>query len=110
LERVYINCTQALSNITIIITVQKTVGATFQQQYNTFLGQAVRQTCEETSSQILYQWFTNSGQTIAIIGFPYYAEAQFNLKGINQTASNDTYSIMAQSACNGQVLTQTGHF
>ncbi len=109
-EMVYINCTQALSNITIVITVQKTVNATFAKQYNTFPPDTVNQTHEETSSQIFYEWFINNGQTIVTSGFPYYAEAQFQLQGVNQTVSNDTYSVTIQGACNRQFFTQTGHF
>lgn len=109
-ELVYMNCTQALSNITVVIIVQKTVNATYAKQYNSFWEGVVRQDHEEASSQIFYRWFTNSGEVIETSGFPYYAEAQFNLQGINQTVRYDTYSITAQVACSGEVLTQMDHF
>jgi hypothetical protein len=56
-------------------------------------------------------WRIISGQTVQWAGFPYYAEAQFAFQGINQTLSNDTYSVAAQlTGCGGPGITHTGHF
>ncbi|CAF4164439.1 unnamed protein product [Rotaria magnacalcarata] len=109
-EHVNINCTQTLSNFTAQIVVETNWGATFANQYNTFWSNTVIQTQTNSSSQITYMWSIITGQTIAGSGFPYFIEAQFQLPGQNQTVSNDTYSIQTVAACNGQVLTQTGHF
>jgi hypothetical protein len=109
-ERLYILCTQALSNITAVITVQKTVNTTFANQYTFFLEGTVNWTHQETSSQVIYTWLSNMGQIIEVTGKPYYVEAQFQLQGTKQIVSNDTYSFTAQIACSHQVVTQTGYF
>ncbi|CAF3278314.1 unnamed protein product [Rotaria socialis] len=109
-EHVNINCTQTLSNFTAQIVVKTNMGATFANEYNTFWSNTVIQTQTHSSSQITYIWSIIAGQTISGSGFPYFVEAQFQLYGQNQTVSNDTYSIQTVAACNGQVLTQTGHF
>lgn len=86
------------------------VGATYGNQYNTFWSNTVNQGYSNTSSQITYYWTIISGQTISSSGFPYYIKAQFQLQGTNQTVSNDIYTVITQSTCNGQVLTYYGHF
>lgn len=109
-ERVDLNCTQTLSNLTGLITVQKTVSASYANQFHTFWSGTITQSFTNTSTQILYSWKIVSGQTISSSGFPYYIEAQYQLQGINQTVANDTYSITTQSSCNGQLVTCSGHF
>ena len=109
-ERVDVNCTQTLSNFTGIITVLRTVGAAYSSQFHTFWSGTMQQSYVTSSSQIQYIWTIISGQTIAGSGFPYYFEAQFQLQGTNQTVANDTFSIVTRSACNGQLLTFSGHF
>ncbi|CAF3540730.1 unnamed protein product [Rotaria sp. Silwood1] len=108
-EVLSINCTAALSNITVLFTVQKTVNATFAKQYNSFVP-SFDQSHEETSSQIFYMWLSPSAQTYITHTYDHYTEAQFQLQGINQTVTNDTYSISAEIACNGQVINATGYF
>lgn len=109
-ERVTINCSQTLSNFTAQIVVSTTVGATYGNQYNTFWSNTVAQIQTNSTPQITYMWSIIPGQTISSYGFPYYFEAQFSLSNQNQTFSNDEYSITTEAACNGQVLTQSGHF
>ena len=109
-EQVNITCTQTLSNITASIIVQKTTGATFGNQYHTFWSGTINQSYTSTSSQIIYSWTIIPGQNISSSAFPAFIEAQFQLTGLNQTVASDTYTVITQSACNGQILTQTGHF
>jgi hypothetical protein len=109
-EHVDINCTQTLSNFTAFIYVQTTVGATFANEYNTFWSGTVNQMYSTTNSQIIYSWLIITGQTISSSAFPVYVEAQFQLQGTNQTVTSDTYTVITQSACNGQLLTYSGYF
>ena len=71
-ERVYINCTQTLSNFTAILTVQRLVNASFSSLFNTFWGGTIHEYSSSTSTQIFYIWTILSGQTISSSGFPYY--------------------------------------
>lgn len=82
-ERVYFNCSQSLSNLTALITVQKTVSASYANQFNTFWSGTITQFVTNTSTQILYHWRIISGQTISSSGFPYYIEGQYQLQGVN---------------------------
>jgi hypothetical protein len=75
-----------------------------------FWSGTVNQSQSTTTLLIIYSWISLSGQTISTGGYPYYVEAQFQLQGVNQTVANDTYLITTQSACNGQLLTYSGHF
>jgi hypothetical protein len=109
-EHIDITCTQTLSNITAFINVQRTVGATFASQYNTFWSGTITQTYSTGASTIVYSWTIIAGQSISSSGFPYFVEAQFQLQGTNQTVSSDSYSVTAQSACNGQTNTYSGYF
>lgn len=42
-ERVYFNCSQSLSNLTALITVQKTVSVSYANQFNTFWSGTITQ-------------------------------------------------------------------
>lgn len=109
-EYVYIDCNQPLANITVIITVQRTLGASFAKQYNDFPSNTLQQTYNETSTEIFFTWNTISDQVIDFSRSPYYADAQFQLAGASQIVSEDTYSVVAKVACNGAILRKTGHF
>lgn len=109
-EFVDIDCNQALSNITVIITVRKTLGASFTKQYNGFPPNTLIETHSETSSEIFYIWKAKNGQIIDFRFSPYYVNAQFQLAGASQLVKYDTYSVIAQVACNGVIITKTGHF
>lgn len=105
-----ITCTHPLSNFTGRIYVQTTAGASIGNQYNTFWGGVLSQSNSTSASQIIYAWDINAGQTVVLAAFPLFIEAQFQLNGINQIFASDTYTIIAESACTSQVLTQNGHF
>jgi hypothetical protein len=108
-EHLDINCTQSLSNMTIELVVQRTVNATYANQYQTFWNLTTDQSYIQTNSQIIYTWTLLNGQIITDIGFPYYVEGQFTLTNTNQTTSLDTYSATFTSVC-GLVISQSGTF
>ncbi len=104
------SCSVNLINITIIITVQKTVNATYwSNSYDTFWSGTVNQAYLDTGSEIIYTWTIISGQTIQSRGSPYTAEAQFQLYGVNQITSADTYNITATTVT-GLTNTISGNF
>jgi len=53
-EHLDINCSQSLSNMFIEIVVQRTVNATYANQYKTFWNLTTNQTYIETTSEIIY--------------------------------------------------------
>jgi hypothetical protein len=67
------------------------------------------QTYTETSTQIIYTWTLLTGQIANGIGFPYFVEGQYNLVGVNQTTSLDTYTATLTSVC-GNTISQSGTF
>jgi hypothetical protein len=68
-EHLDINCTQTLSNMFIQIYVQRTVNATYANQYQTFWNLTTNQTYIETSSQIIDTWTLLYGQVIQELAF-----------------------------------------
>ncbi len=101
------SCSVDLINITIIIIVQRTVNATYWGAFTTFWSETTNQTSIETVSEITYIWTIVSGQTILASSSPH--RAQFQLFGINQTTSADTYNVTA-TALSGLNNTVSGHF
>ena len=104
------NCTHSLSNLTAVITVRRTIGADFAKQYNNFYPGVLDQSYEKTASSIVYTWRMTRGQVIEPNGAAYYVEAQFQLKGVNQTVGDDTYRVHTSSACNNEVIRGSNHF
>jgi hypothetical protein len=76
-EHLDINCTQSLTSMITEIVVQRTVNATYANQYQTFWNLTTNQTYIETNSQIIYTWTLLNGQIIQDIGFPYFVEGQY---------------------------------
>lgn len=109
-EWLYMTCTHSLSNLTAVITVQRTVGADFAQQYNNFFSGVIEQSYKETPANIVYAWRIKPGQVIEPNGTPYFFEAQFQLKGVNQTVGDDTYLVHTRSACNNEEIHRFNHF
>lgn len=108
-EQLFFNCSQTLVDMNIEIVVQRTVNATYANQYQTFWNLTTNQTYVETASQIIYTWTLIPKQYIQDIGFPYFVEAQYSLSGVNQTTSLDTYSATFTSIC-GDTISQSGTF
>jgi hypothetical protein len=93
----------------IEIVVQRTVNASYANQYQTFWNLTTNQTYIQTNTQIIYTWTLLNGQIISGTGFPYYVEGQYNLAGVNQTTNLDTYSATLTSVC-GYTISQNGTF
>jgi hypothetical protein len=106
---VTISCSVDLINITVITVVQKTVNVTYNGTSNSFWGGTVNQNYVDTGTQIIYTWTIVNGQTITASGSPYLLQAQFNLFGVNQTTSADTYIVTATTITN-ITSTQSGTF
>jgi hypothetical protein len=98
-----------LTNFVIVVTLQKTVGATWTGMYNNFPGGSVSESHVDNGAQVIYTWQSISGQTIGPNGGPYTAVAQFNLIGTAQPTSGDTYAATV-TANSGQSGTLAGHF
>ena len=96
-EVLSINCSVPITNIYGLLTVQKTLNATFAKQYNSFVP-SLNQSNHETDSQIFYVWTSPSTENHTTYTYDHYIEAQFNLQGINQTVANDTYFVSFQIA------------
>lgn len=109
-ERIQINCSSILTNITAHITVHKTVGATYNNgTYNTFWAGTVSQSQVDNGTNIVYTWTMVSGQTIDCSYGPYDIEAQFDLPGTPQIISPDTY-ILTTTTISGVINTFSGNF
>ena len=108
-ELLYFNCITGLKDIDVQFIVQKTVGATFANQFNSFWPD-LNQSHNETESYIVYRWFSTPSEIYTIDSTRKYTEAQFQLKGINQTVANDIYYATFTIACNGYRINATGHF
>lgn len=54
----------------------------------------------DTGSEIIYIWTIVSGQIIQVNSVPFSVQAQFNLFGLNQTTSGDSYNVTATTANN----------
>ncbi len=98
-----------MTNITIQIIVEKTVGATYNGIYNTFWGGTINESHTTTGTQIIYTWIIVNGQTINCSGGPYTVQAQFDLIGTAQITSADTY-IVTMTTSAGVTTTLSGHF
>lgn len=108
-EHLDINCTTSVSKMLIQITVERTVGATFASQYNTFWSSTTNESYLQNSTHIIYTWTILAGQIVSGSGFPYFVEGQYSLPNINQTTSHDTYSAQLTSVC-GNTVTSSGKF
>ena len=84
------------------------MNATYHGVANTFWSGVLDQTYVDTGSQIIYTSTIVNGQTVKGNG-TYSAQAQFNLFGVNQTTSADTYEITTTTVTN-VMNTVSGHF
>ncbi|CAF3800565.1 unnamed protein product [Rotaria sp. Silwood1] len=108
-ERLTINCLTTLTNITIQIIVQKTVGATYNGGPDSFVTGVVSSSYVDNGSQIIYTWTIASGKNITCISSSYNVNAQFNLFGAQQISSADTYVVTTTTSV-GITTTYSGHF
>jgi len=96
-----------LTNVIIVITLQKTVGGTWAGMYNNFSGGTMSESHVDNGAQVIYTWTSVNGQTIGPSTCT--AVAQFNLIGTSQPTSGDTYIITIMTI-DGQTNTLSGHF
>lgn len=99
----------ALSNVIIVITVQKTVGAKWAGMFNNFPGGTMSESHVDNGAQVIYTWKIVNGQTIGSSSRSYTVVAQFDLIGTSQPTSGDTYTVTIM-AVNGETRTLSGHF
>ncbi len=105
-EDVVVSCTAPLSALSVTVTLQKTVGVSYNGQYNTVGGQ-ITGSHTDSGSALTYQFTLTPGQTLAVGTSQTYA-AQFNGTGTLHPTSGDTYTVVATAG--GKTTTLTGHF
>lgn len=91
--------------LSLTITVQRIGNTTYHNAYTSY-SPILNSTYTTTSSQIIYQFFIQTGvlpagnQTCAV---------QFHLNNVNQTTSADTYSMTTTNLC-GSTNSAPSHF
>src|SRR5215831_670527 len=105
-EGVRISNTNAITSLTVTITIQATPGVTFNGQYNTVGGQIV-QSHSTSSTAIVYQYSLGSGQSLAP-GTSWLFDAQTGGNGTVHPVSGDTYRVSYTTG--GATFTQSGQF
>ncbi len=105
-EGVKINNTNAITALSITISVQNTGGLSFNGQYNT-VGSQITQSHSSTATVITYQFGLSSGQTLPP-GTGYLFDAQISGTGTTHPTTGDTFTLTYTTG--GQTFTQTGHF
>ncbi|HET9475573.1 MAG TPA: lytic polysaccharide monooxygenase [Steroidobacteraceae bacterium] len=98
--------TQAITAMTLTITVQRTTGVTHSGQYNTVGGQ-VAQSATGSATPIVYTWTLNSGQQLSASSMRTFA-AQIGGNGTTHPVTGDTWR--AVYTVGGTQYTQTGSF
>ncbi|CAF3398026.1 unnamed protein product, partial [Rotaria sp. Silwood2] len=108
-EMLNISCLATLTNLTIQITAQKTVGATYNALSDSFAPGVVSSSHVTNGVQIIYTWTIISGQNIACVISWFDVKAQFNLVGTQQIVSADTYMVTTTTSA-GVTSTYSGYF
>jgi hypothetical protein len=97
-EHMDLNCSQSLSNMTIILTVQRTFNETYAQQYQTFWNSSTTMIYLTTSTELIYYWDSLPDMLIVQGSFPNFMKAQFYYTfGSTRNASGDTWEIWFES-------------
>ncbi|CAF1000142.1 unnamed protein product [Adineta steineri] len=108
-DDIFISCSLPLTNVTIQITVSKTVGATFNGYFSTFPGGQMDQYCIDNGTDIIYTWTIISGQIINCVLGTYQIEAQYHLTGTSQPNNVDSYTIILETT-SGVTTVNSGYF
>ncbi|CAF1555205.1 unnamed protein product [Adineta ricciae] len=108
-ESISLRPSTILSNVIIVVTVQKTVGAKWTGMFNNFPGGSMTESHDDNGAQVTYTWRSTGGLSIGSVGGSYTATAQFDLIGTAQPTTGDTYNVTITTD-NGQTSTQLGHF
>ena len=98
--------TQAITAMTLTITVQRTTGVTHSGQYNTVGGQ-VAQSATGSATPIVYTWTLNSGQQLGASSMRTFA-AQIGGNGTTHPVTGDTWRAVYTVGVTQ--YTQTGAF
>ena len=98
--------TQAITAMTLTITVQRTTGVTHSGQYNTVGGQ-IAQSVTGSATPIVYTWTLNSGQQLGTSSMRTFA-AQIGGNGNTHPVTGDTWR--AVYTVGGTQYEQTGAF
>lgn len=102
-EDVALTNTASLTALRIVVTVRKTPGVPYADQYNTFWYGELASSHSETADAIVYMFELRPGQTIPPSRGPRVA-AQFNGDGTPHDDSDDSYTV---SYTSGDVVTTT---
>ncbi|CAF3728734.1 unnamed protein product [Rotaria socialis] len=99
-EHLDFNCSESLSNMTIIQVVQRNYNETPAQQYQTFWNYSTNMGYVQNPTQIIYTWSSVPGMIIAAASFPNFVEAKYYYtSGAARLTSSDTWQIFIQSIC-----------
>ncbi|CAF1195750.1 unnamed protein product [Adineta steineri] len=108
-DDIFISCSIPLTNVTIQITVSKTVGATYNGAFTTFSGGLINQYYIDNGTDIIFTWTIVSGQTINCVSSTFHIEAHYNLFGISQPNNVDSYTTIIETS-NGTTTVNSGYF
>jgi hypothetical protein len=109
-ERLTLNCSHSLSNLTITQIVHRSSEETHAAQHKTFWNHSTNMTYIETPTQIIYIWYSLPNKHIVKKSFPHFTEAQFNYEGDSiRITYSDTWQVLARSVC-GDILNLSGTF
>ncbi|CAF4175956.1 unnamed protein product [Adineta steineri] len=108
-DDIFISCSLPLTNVTIQITVSKTVGATFNGYSNTFPAGQTTESYIDNGTDIIYTWTIISGQTINCVSSTFQIEAQYHLSGASQPNNVDSYTTIIETS-NGVTTVNSGYF
>ena len=98
--------TQAITAMTLTVTVQRTTGVTHSGQYNTVGGQ-IAQSATGGATPIVYTWTLNSGQQLGTSTMRTFA-AQIGGNGTTHPVTGDTWRVVY--TVGGTQYEQTGAF
>ncbi|UJR11266.1 hypothetical protein I4U23_015448 [Adineta vaga] len=108
-DNIVISCSTPWTNVTIQITVPKTVGATFNGYSNSFAPGQINQSYIDNGSEIIYTWTIISGQTINCASGTYNVAAQYDLYGTAQPNNVNSYTIITTTS-SGVTTVESGYF
>ena len=105
-EQVQLSNTATITALTVTITVQRTTGVGASGQYNTIGGQ-ITQSNSCTTTQCVYTFTLNSGQSLAAGSGRVFA-AQISGTGTVHPTTGDLYSVTGTAG--GSAISLSGHF
>ncbi|CAF4921352.1 unnamed protein product [Rotaria sp. Silwood1] len=104
-NKLYFFSNMTITALSLVITVQRTANSTYSGAYSSY-SPTINSINNITSSQIIYQFFIQTGQLPA---GNYTCVGQYNLLNVNHATSADTYSISTTNIC-GMTSSATGNF